>query len=135
MPSDESDELQIFLCNHVSSFEELAALLLFMRIRPSVRTASEVAEQLEQSDELARAALEALSRCGLLERVSEAGPDPVYRYAARAELRPLLDRLRRACDEQRLRVVQMLSENALGRARSAAARHLAEAFRMDKPKK
>jgi hypothetical protein len=76
-----------------------------------------------------------LASSTLLERTSGAGQQASYRYAAPLELQGLLSRLEQAYQEQRLAIVQIMSSNALERMRSAAARRLADAFRLEIGKK
>lgn len=136
MTSDEFDELRVFLRDHVSSFEELEALLFFMRAPRRAWSSDELAAAINLQEDLVRSALAALVAAnGILERTSQPGNDQVFRYSPPPELSPLLSKLERAYNEQRLRIVQIMSSNAMARVRSSAARQLAEAFRLDRSKK
>lgn len=136
MASDDSEDLRAFLLDHVSSFEELEALLLLMRVAPGQRTVSEVAAALGLTEEMAQTALDGLLAASpVLERTAGAGQQAAYRYSRANEHAELLLRLKRTYDEQRLTVVAIMSSNALERLRGAAARRLADAFRLNNSKK
>lgn len=136
MTSDEFEELRVFLRDHVSSFEELEALLFFMRAPRRPWSCADVALAIRLQDDLVQSALEALVAAdGILERTAQAGKDQAFRYSPPAELDPVLAKLQRAYDEQRLRIVQIMSSNAMDRVRSSAARRLADAFRLERNKK
>jgi hypothetical protein len=135
LTSDELNELRVFLRDHVSSFEELEALFFFMRAPRRAWSCADVAVAINLPEDLVQGALETLVAAnGILERTSRAG-SPAFRYAPPPELTPLLASLQRAYDEQRLRIVQIMSSNAMERVRSSAARRLADAFRLDRSKK
>jgi hypothetical protein len=136
LTSDEFEELRAFLRDHVSSFEELEALLFFMRAPRRPWLSSDVAVAINLQDDLVQGALETLAAVdGILERTSEAGEEHAFRYSPPAELGPVLSKLQQAYDEQRLRIVQIMSSNAMERVRSSAARRLADAFRLERGKK
>jgi hypothetical protein len=136
LTSDELEELRVFLRDYVSGFEELEALLFFMRAPRRAWSSAEVAAAINLQEDLVQGALDALVAAnGILERTSQAGSDQVFRYSPPAELNPLLAKLQRTYDEQRLRIVQIMSANAMERVRSSAARRLADAFRLERTKK
>jgi len=131
---DELEELREFLLEHVSTFEELEALLFLARSRGTARELGEVASALQLSEDLAQAALAGISG-KFLSRQSRGGGHATYEYAPRADLEPRVEQLRRAYREERFTIVQIMSDNALKRVRSSAARQLAEAFRLERTKK
>lgn len=136
LTSDEFEELRVFLRDHVSSFEELEALLFFMRSPLQPWSCADVAVAIKLPDDLVQNALEALVVAnGILERRAPAGQEQVFLYSPPAALGPILSKLQRAYDEQRLRIVQIMSSNAMERVRNSAARRLADAFRLDRSKK
>jgi len=132
LTNDEIEQLREFLREHVSSFEELESLLFFARAPRRAWTLLEVSAALKLADDMTEAALS-----GLLAFVTRAGEGStaLYSYAPRAGLEPLVECLRRAYDEERLTIVQIMSANALQRVRNAAARQLADAFRLERTKK
>jgi len=136
LTSDEFDELRVFLRDHVSSFEELEALLFFMRAPRRPWTTAEVAAAIKLQDNLVQSAVEALAQAdGILQPASQAGQPLGYRYSPPVALQGVLAKLERAYDEQRLRIVQIMSSNAMERVRSSAARRLADAFRLERRNK
>lgn len=134
LTNDDTGQLREFLREHVSSFEELEALLLFARAPRRAWPLLEVAAALNLSEEMTASALHGLSEAFL---VCDAGmgSSAVYRYAPRPEHERMLERLQRAYAEERLTIVQIMNANAMQRVRSSAARRLAEAFRLERTKK
>ncbi|HVY25746.1 MAG TPA: hypothetical protein VHB79_04315 [Polyangiaceae bacterium] len=136
MTSDETDELRAFLLDHVSGFEELEALLFFVRAPGRVWSSTDVALSLRLPEEMVESALDALAAGGVvLERTTGSGGARVYRFIASEGTLQLLEKLRRAYDEERIIVMQIMTSNAMERVRSAAARRLADAFRLERGKK
>lgn len=131
---EETEELRAFLREHVSSFEELEALLLFVRAPQRAWESFDVASALGLSEDMTETALSGIAGT-FVARESGGGSAVVYRYAPRAELEPVVELLRRAYAEERLTVVQIMSANAMQRVRSSAARRLAEAFRLERSRK
>jgi len=134
LTNDEIEQLREFLREHVSSFEELESLLFFARAPRRAWTLVDVATALNVAHESAEAALHLLLEKFVAREVG-AGSRALYRYAPRADLDSLVECLRRAYDEERLTVVQIMTANALRRVRSSAARQLADAFRLERTKK
>lgn len=129
------EQLRVFLRDHVSSFEQLQALL-FLAGEPCARSPAEVAKATGVPLEQAENALDELARGQQLVSVSSEGRPRLYAYAPAASPTPaLVSQLARAYDEQLLTIVRMMSDNAMERVRSTAARRLAEAFRLDREKK
>jgi hypothetical protein len=134
LTNEETGELREFLRQHVSSFEELEALLFFVRGPRRAWALSDVASALKLSEEMTEAALAGISEA-FVTRDTGVGSRATFRYAPRADLEPLAERLQRAYAEERLTIVQIMSTNAMQRVRSSAARRLAEAFRLERSKK
>ena len=134
--SSPSGFLQAFLRGSIGSYEELEALLLLARERHRSWTDSEVAEALKVEVDGITAALNELGAVdGLLEVAPQAG-QLRFKYAPKSEmLRQVVDELAVAYTDQRLVIVQLMSANALERVRAAAVRRLANAFRIERPKK
>jgi hypothetical protein len=134
--SSPSEFLQAFLHDSISSYEELEALLLLVRQSDRSWSDSELAEALKVPvDAIAPALDELASVEGLLEVDTQAGQRR-FQYAPRSQLlRQVVEELSIAYVEQRLAIVQLMSANALDRVRGAAMRHLANAFRIERPKK
>lgn len=135
MTSVDTEALQAFLREHVSSFEELETLLFLARGPHRSWSAQELAAALKLGDDNVQAALGGLIAVGNLVEVSTHGTTTGYRYAPAPALRPLLERLRVAYDEERVLILQLMTSNALQRVRSAAAHRLADAFRLQRDKK
>ena len=99
-------------------------------------TKSEVASSLQVPIDGIADALKNLAQVqGLLQIHGQPGA-PRFQYAPRSKLlRQVVEELATAYAEQRLTIVQLMSANALERARGAAVRHLAERFRPKKSTK
>ncbi len=132
MTTDATEELREFLREHVSSFEKLEVLLFFMKTPSGVWAQADVAAATRLSEEYTESALKSLSgESALLESVSDRD-GPAYRLVQSAEIRPLLEKLQRAYDDDRVNLIQIMTSNAIERARSAAALRLANAFRLER---
>lgn len=136
MAGNLSEFLQAFLHDSISSYEELEALLLLVRESHRSWTDKEMAEALKvRVDEIAPALDHLASVEGLLE-VDNQTEQRRFQYTPKSKLlRQVVAELATAYVEQRLAVVQLMSANALNRVRSAAIRGLANAFRVQGPKK
>lgn len=136
MASSPSEFLQAFLHDSISSYEELEALLLLVREGDRSWTDGELAEALKVHVEAISPALDQLASIeGLLEMHDQAGHRR-FQYAPKSKmLRQVVEELAVAYAEQRLAIVQIMSANALNRVRGAAMRRLADAFRIERPKK
>jgi hypothetical protein len=134
LTSDKTEELRVFLRDHVSSFEELEVLLFFVRSPRRACTLADLGGTLNLSEELLLTALGQLMAAGI--PISHAdGSRESYRYTPDARSEQILESLRSAYDEQRLTILRIMSSNAMERVRSTAARRLADAFRLDRRKK
>jgi hypothetical protein len=131
-----SEFLQAFLHDSISSYEELEALLLLVRESERSWTDDELAEALKVQVDTIAAALDALAAVeGLLEVDNQTGQRRCQ-YAPKSKmLRQVVEELATAYVEQRLAIVRLMSANALDRVRGAAMLRLANAFRIERPKK
>jgi hypothetical protein len=134
--STPSELLQAFLRDSIGSYEELEALLLLARENHRSWTASELADALKvQVDGITMALDELAAVEGLLDVDSEAAQRR-FTYAPKSRLlRQVVEELATAYADQRLAIVQLMSANALDRVRGAAMRRLANAFRIERPKR
>lgn len=118
------------LQDRLAGLDELEVLLLVRRDTTRAWTASEVADRLGLPSSSSDGALESLCVAALLV-AHGGGGGAERRYAYRPEV-PGLDAvvtsLVEIYDERRLEVMRILSNNALERIRSAAARTFADAF-------
>jgi predicted transcriptional regulator len=131
-----SEGLQAFLHDSISSYEELEALLLLVGASHRSWTDDELAEALKVQVERIEPALDALASVEGLLAVDNQGGRRRFQYAPKNELlRQVVGELATAYVEQRLAIMQLMSANALNRVRSAAIRGLANAFRVQRPKK
>jgi hypothetical protein len=133
MSRDElDDDLQRFLRDCVQSYEELEVLLLLHRDRSKEWTPVEAAAALRLTSEAAGTALENLLASALLRR----RPERRYRCEpGDPALEALIAKLADASVHNRIRLVQVMSKNALDRLRVASLRTFAEAFRIKGPPK
>ena len=148
MTSDESaaqgrlpEEVRALLRERVESYEELEILLALERLRGTGRTADELSTAVHVQVPLIERALRSLEAHGLIERRIEpvAGdarkPEPRYRYApAGPELDRAVQALAKAYTEQPIPIIKLMSENAIQRMRTGAARAFADAFILRKDK-
>jgi hypothetical protein len=131
-----SEQLRRFLRDYISSYEELEVLLLLAREPTRARTLEDVAASLNVPIEGIDLALQALLATGALLQSERRGDASHFWYApADDELRQRVTELEHAYVEQRLAIIQIMSANAFERVRGATARRLAEAFRLERPKK
>lgn len=136
MTSSVSEPLQAFLRESISSYEELETLLLLVRTRDRSWTDDEVADALKVPVDGIATALEGLATVADLLRVDTRAGQRRFQYAPnRDTVSQLVEELVSAYSEQRLAIVRLMSSNALDRVRSSAARRLANAFRIERPKK
>jgi predicted transcriptional regulator len=130
-----TERLRAFLRDHVSSYEALEVLLLLARDAQRPRNEADLAAKMNVAVEAISQALDGLHQSGLLE-LSQVSGSTSYRYAPHSELlSDSVDELRRVYAEHPLAIVQIMTANALDRMRSSAARRLADAFRLERPKK
>ncbi len=131
-----SEALQAFLHDSISSYEELEALLLLVRASHRSWTDDEVAEALKVPVDRIEPALGALAAVEGLLAVDDQKQPRRCQFAPKNELlREVVEELATAYAEQRLSIMQLMSTNALNRVRSVAIRGLANAFRVNRPKK
>lgn len=136
MSTEPSEPLRTFLREHVSSYEKLEALLLLASHGERAWTDAEVAASLNTGVDSISSALQDLGSVDGLLSVQQRAGLAHYQYAPQtAQLRQLVEELARLQVEQRLTLVQIMSANALERVRSAAMRRLADAFKLERPKK
>ena len=136
MADDPDQQLRLFLHDFVKSYEELEALLFLARNEGQDFGAEVVTSALSAMAGSIDEALEELARGGRLVKMTPSSDGPLYRYAPSDEAtRRLVADLEAAYAERRMRVVQMLSANALERVRHAAMLRLADAFRLERGKK
>ncbi len=122
-------EVMRLLADHVSSFERLAVVIGLAKVRPSGRTAVQLADEIhlpcamvEQAcDDLAQAGVVASDRAGL------------YRSPpADAELAATCDALCALYAADQIQIVSAISSLSFVRLRSMAAEAFANAFRFRK---
>ena len=136
MVSDLSEALQTFLRDSISSYEELEALLLLVTSRHRSWTDDELAETLKVQVDRIEPGLDALASIEGLLAVDNHEGQRRFQYAPKNEqLRQVVEELATAYVEQRLRIMQLMSTNALDRVRRVAIHGLANAFRVHRPKK
>ena len=131
-----TEQLKRFLRDNISSYEELEILLLLSR-QPGVnRSDQDLAMSLGAPLERVTTALEALRATDCLLHTEERGDLTYFSYApASDEVGGLVSELGSVYAERPLAVIQIMSANAFERVRGATARRLADAFRLERPKK
>jgi hypothetical protein len=122
------DDVQTFLRDHASSYEELETLLLLHGSREKTWSLDDVAACTRLPADEVRAVLDTLCEAGFARQV-EGG----FRYAAAGN--ETVDRLARAYDEDRLSVVMVMAKNGLERVRAVTLRAFADAFVIGRKKR
>jgi hypothetical protein len=126
--------LRAFLIAHVENYEQLEALRLLCRSKVGL-TAADVASALKLETLEAQQVLERLARSKLAERAA-VGADDVFRYSpGTPELSSNVQLLLIAYDEDRVRLVELMTANAIERMRTTALRAFADGFRFGGRKK
>ncbi len=132
MTGDLPEDVRAMLHEHVESYEQLEVLLLLRRERYEEWTVTGLAARLHVREELVDSALEGLRRAGLV-AITGAAPAPrfVYRPAS-SGLDAAASRLDREYAERPIKIIQLMSANAIERLRTAALHTFADAFVLKK---
>jgi hypothetical protein len=120
-------DVRALLAEHIETHEQLSAVLL-MRSDPERSWTTEgLAEKLKTHDTIAEETLQHLADRQLVAR-AEQRPHQ-YRYGPGTdELRRVVDHLAEAHEAHWLDVMNLITENAIARARGSVANALANAF-------
>lgn len=138
-------EVRALLRERIESYEELETLLALERRRGAGQTPGELCAAIAVNAALIQRALRALESRSLVERRSAgrtppaagSAPQPGQRYfysPASAELDNAVRALAKAYTEQPIPIIKLMSENAIQRLRTGAARAFADAFILRKDK-
>jgi len=129
---DLPEDVHGLLREHIETYEQLEVLLLLRRERHEKWTAAALAARLQVRAELIATALAGLERAGLVVVGGEASaPHFTYRPAT-AGLDAAADRLDREYRERPIRIIQLMSANAIERVRTSALQTFADAFVLKK---
>jgi predicted ArsR family transcriptional regulator len=129
---DLAEDVRALLHEHIESYEQLELLLLLRRERHEESTVAALAARLHIREELVAAALQALEAGGL---VAITGTAPEVRFAYRpasSGVDAAAGRLQREYAERPIRIIQLMSANAIDRVRTAALQTFADAFVLKK---
>jgi len=121
------DDVERFLLERVETFEQLESLLALWRLRDRKCSIDDVVSGSKMRENAVAIALAELTEAGLVEKYLEAGLE-YYRLSRTSLSEDLLERLRRAYDDDTLEVMKLMTSNAMQRLRSAAIRTFSEAF-------
>lgn len=134
-PDDLPEDVRVLLHEHIESYEQLEVLLLLRRERYEEWTVDGLATRLHVHAELVGSALEGLRAGGLVAATAPASaPRFAYRPAS-SELDTAAGRLDREYAERPIRIIQLMSANAIDRVRTAALHTFADAFVLKRDKK
>lgn len=125
---DLPEDVRALLHEHIETYEQLEVLLLLRRERYEDWTIAALAARLHVREELIGSAVERLESGGWVATVSGVG---AVRYAYRpgsSGLDAAAGRLEREYAEQPIRIIQLMSANAIERVRTAALHTFADAF-------
>jgi predicted ArsR family transcriptional regulator len=129
---DLPEDVRALLNEHIESYEQLELLLLLRRERYEEWTVEGLAARLHVREELAEAALEGLEASGLVVATSATSP-PRFAYRPTSSgLDAAAGRLDREYAERPIRIIQLMSANAIERVRTAALHTFADAFVLKK---
>ena len=129
---DLPEDVRGLLNEHIESYEQLEVLLLLRRERYEEWTVAGLAARLHVREELIGSALEGLEAGGLVAATS-AAPAPHFAYRPTSSgLDAAAGRLDREYAERPLRIIQLMSANAIERVRTAALHTFADAFVLKK---
>jgi hypothetical protein len=129
---DLAEDVRALLHEHIESYEQLEVLLLLRRERYEDWTAAALAARLHVREELIGSALERLKAGGLVALTATA-PAPRFAYRpASSGLDAAAGRLDREYAERPIRIIQLMSANAIDRVRTAALHTFADAFILKK---
>lgn len=130
--SDLPEDVRALLHEHIESYEQLEVLLLLRRERYEEWTAEGLASRLHVREELVASALDGLKSAGLVASTSTASaPRFAYRPTS-SGLDAAAGRLDREYAERPIRIIQLMSANAIERVRTAALHTFADAFVLKK---
>ena len=132
---DLPEDVRALLHEHIESYEQLEVLLLLRRERYEEWTVEGLATRLHVREELVGSALEGLRADGLVTATAAA---PAARFAYRpasSGLDAAAGRLDREYAERPIRIIQLMSANAIDRVRTAALHTFADAFVLKKDNK
>jgi hypothetical protein len=127
------DEVCAFLRDHIDSFESLEVLLLLRRERTAC-TAEELCRRLKTRAPLIDDALAVLVRARLV-NTTDQNMWALYTYADEDSARDaIVGALERVYRDEPIRIMQLMSTNAIERLRTSTIRAFADAFVVRKGK-
>jgi len=132
---DLPEDVRALLHEHIESYEQLEVLLLLRRERYEEWTVAGLATRLHIREELVGSALDGLKASGLVSTTAAAPALRVAYRPASSGLDAAADRLDREYAEHPIRIIQLMSANAIDRVRTAALHTFADAFVLKKDKK
>ena len=129
---DLPEDVRALLDEHIESYEQLEVLLLLRRERYEEWTVTGLAARLHVREELIGSALEGLEASGLVVAIgAAAAPHFAYRPTS-SGLDAAAGRLDREYAERPLRIIKLMSANAIERVRTAALHTFADSFVLKK---
>lgn len=129
---DLPEDVRALLHEHIESYEQLEVLLLLRRERYEDWTIDGLSARLHVREELVGSAVEGLKASGLV-TMTRTAPTPGFSYRpASSGLDAAAGRLEREYAERPIRIIQLMSANAIDRVRTAALHTFADAFVLKK---
>jgi hypothetical protein len=129
---DLPEDVRALLHEHIESYEQLEVLLLLRRERHEGWTLAGLAARLHLRQELIGSALEGLETGGLVAATGAASERRFAYRPASSGIDAAAGRLEREYAERPIRIIQLMSANAIDRVRSAALHTFADAFVLKK---
>ncbi|MFM2415639.1 MAG: hypothetical protein RL385_362 [Pseudomonadota bacterium] len=127
-PAEDSTELQTFLRDGISSYEQLETLLLLRTRHDETFSPRSVAAALRVTEPIAAASLDHLCSLSLLD-VRIGAESLLFRYSpGKVALAGLVDQLAESHTRNPLAVMTLMNANAIERVRTQARRLFADAF-------
>lgn len=125
---DLPEDVRALLHGHIESYEQLEVLLLLRRERYEDWTTEGLSARLHVREELVSSAVEGLEASGLV-TMTRTAPIPRFAYRPTSSgLDAAAGRLDREYAERPIRIIQLMSANAIDRVRTAALHTFADAF-------
>lgn len=126
-------DLEAFLHDYVESYEEIKVLICLGAARGDWRTTVALAADCKMDEEATLTALERLARIGVLSR---RGEPPAFEFRLHDDFQGrlgLLDQLAVEYRENTLRLIEIMTRNAIERVRTSALSTFADCFRIKGP--
>lgn len=129
---DLPEDVRGLVHEHIESYEQLEVLLLLRRERYEQWTVAGLAARLHIREELIASAVDGLKSSGLVAATGTASEAHLAYRPASSGIDAAAGRLEREYADRPIRIIQLMSANAIDRVRTAALHTFADAFVLKK---